>query len=1069
MRIGSGARALIAAAVGVACLQGPIIAGSPPVHSVQLAAIAPLLEPGTRVERTLRAGGRDEFRIDLADDEFLNVVVDQQGIDIALHLVAPDGTTILVSDSPNGTLGPERIAWIAQSTGTYRLEIASVATASNDSTPEGRYQLTVVARRSATPADVVHAEAERLVAEANPVAGANTAASRAVALEKYVRAAELFASLGLRYEQGLCLYRIGLMQLRAGEPRSALPPLTRAATLFDRGSGTMYASVVNALGGAHDLVGQLTLAMERYTEALELFTRVGDRRRAAIVRNNIGKLHDDAAEWADALADYRDALAQFREVGDRAWEALALQNIGAVYLATGEHGRGKNFMEQALGMFHAVNDRAREADALTQLGFSELASGNPAQAMTYLERALPLRAVVGDRSREGLTVAHLGRAYLAAGDSRRAVDLLTRASELRGSSGDKQGQARALTSLAEAKLLTGSGVDALDTAATAISIFRAMNDRQGLALVLPVVARAQRQLGRLDAALATIQEGLDALESVRGRVSNPEMRAAFLGTHYNGYALAIDLLMQLHREQPLGGFDALALQTSERARARSLLDLFAESGAQIRQGVDPSLAERERQIVRTLDAKADRLIALRNATDSTEADLLQRETRELEAEYEEIRAKIRAASPQYNALTRPQPLDADAIRRDLLDADTTLLEYSLGQESSFAWVLDRGGLKSYRLAPREQIEAAAREAYALVTSRADVVAGESTQDRTRRIAETDAALPAALRRVSDLVLAPIIGLPITPKIVVVADGALQYLPFEMLPVPRRGGDAAGQRARPLIADFEIVTLPSASTLAAQRTQLAGRGRASRGVAVFADPVFDNSDPRVRAKEVARAQGELPEDQARLLVQIGEPTSGGASHIPRLPFTSDEAKAILDAARGQQNLEAVGFAASKPAATASSLREYRYLHFATHGYLDTERPTLSAVALSLVDREGTAREGFLREHELYNLNLAADLVVLSACQTGLGKEIRGEGLVGLTRAFMYAGAARVIVSLWSVSDRATATLMGRLYREMLRHGKTPAAALRAAQLALLADSRWQHPYYWAPFVLQGDWN
>ena len=301
-------------------------------------------------------------------------------------------------------------------------------------------------------------------------------------------------------------------------------------------------------------------------------------------------------------------------------------------------------------------------------------------------------------------------------------------------------------------------------------------------------------------------------------------------------------------------------------------------------------------------------------------------------------------------------------------------------DSSFVWVVDREGLKSYRLAPRAEIEHATREAYDLVTARAVLPTAEPAQERARRIAEADAALPGALRRLTDLVLTPIGVLPNTPRLVVVADGALQYLPFEMLPVPR----SSGERERPMIVDFEIVTLPSASTLSVQRARTAGRQRPLLGVAVFADPVFDVSDPRVRGKRTASISDDA---QARVLVHTSEPTAANSARIARLPFTDEEAKAILATAAGEKNLAAIGFAATKASVVDSALSAYRYVHFATHGFLDTERPSLSAIALSLVDAAGNQREGFLRAHELYNLDLSADLVVLSACQTGLGKEIR----------------------------------------------------------------------------------
>ena len=311
--------------------------------------------------------------------------------------------------------------------------------------------------------------------------------------------------------------------------------------------------------------------------------------------------------------------------------------------------------------------------------------------------------------------------------------------ELRGTNGDKRGEALAVTSLAEAHALNGDQEQSFALASEAAAIFRSLGYEHGLGLALPVVARAQQALGRSDEALQSIKRALTALEAVRGGVSSPEMRAGYLGRHQDAYSFAIDLLMQMHQERPGEGFDAQALQTSERARARSLLDMLGESGAELRRGVNPSLVSRERQLARLLDAKADRLIAFQGRATS-EAEALSREGRTLEAEDQEVRSAIRAASPPYGALTQPRLLEAQTIQRELLDVDTTLLEYSLGSDSSFVWVVDREGLRSYRLAPRAAIEQATREA--LVTARAVTSTAEPAQERARRIAEADAAFPA---------------------------------------------------------------------------------------------------------------------------------------------------------------------------------------------------------------------------------------------------------------------------------------------------------------------------------------
>jgi len=306
---------------------------------------------------------------------------------------------------------------------------------------------------------------------------------------------------------------------------------------------------------------------------------------------------------------------------------------------------------------------------------------------------------------------------------------------------------------------------------------------------------------------------------------------------------------------------------------------------------------------------------------------------------------------------------------------------------------------------------------------------------------------------------------------------LQYIPFAMLPDPVVGGRSSPAKniGQPLIVGHEVVSLPSASALAIQRTELAGRQPAPKMLAVIADPVFDRTDVRFRA------QASVPED--KLLAQTGIPTdTRGLEHIAdssatdkgklvirRLPFTRQEADGLMALTPKNLSFRATDFQASRSNVLNGELAQYRYVHFATHGLLDTERPGLSALVLSTIDAEGKPQDGFLRANDIYNMKLPAELVVLSACQTGLGKEVKGEGLIGLTRGFMYAGAKRVVVSLWSVNDKATSDLMTEFYRGMLKDNERPAAALRAAQIEMWKHKKWQSPYYWAAFTMQGEWR
>jgi CHAT domain-containing protein len=288
-------------------------------------------------------------------------------------------------------------------------------------------------------------------------------------------------------------------------------------------------------------------------------------------------------------------------------------------------------------------------------------------------------------------------------------------------------------------------------------------------------------------------------------------------------------------------------------------------------------------------------------------------------------------------------------------------------------------------------------------------------------------------------------------------------------------------ASTLIANHEIIYLPSASAFAALRREAAGRRPAPKTLAVIADPVFEVDDPRVlaAAKDKRSNDNLAANAHSRGEVQAAVSTTAPAlaramrsfnrAGFSRLFFSREEADEIAELIPESSLFKATDFQASRRVAASDEFSRYRIIHIATHGLLNSEQPELSGLVLSLVDENGKTQDGFLRMHEIFNLQLSADLVVLSACQTALGKEIKGEGLVGLTRGFMYAGAERVVASLWQVDDQATAELMKRFYRGMLKDGLRPAAALRGAQMEMSKISRWSEPYYWAGFVIQGEWK
>jgi len=501
------------------------------------------------------------------------------------------------------------------------------------------------------------------------------------------------------------------------------------------------------------------------------------------------------------------------------------------------------------------------------------------------------------------------------------------------------------------------------------------------------------------------------------------------------------------------------------------LDNLAATGVNLRESADEHLVAEEDRLRRLLDEHY-RQQATQEGETHPEGAQLAAEIRDLEARYEQARAKIRESSTGFAALANPRPLTLGEVQSELLDDDTTLLEYSLGDERSYLFVVGPSEFSVYTLPSRKEIDTLARKTYSLVA-----------RPPANRAAEQQYWDTAA--RLSEMILSPATTQIDGKRLVVVADGALRYIPFAALPKP----GARGDRPVSMIEDHEIVLLPSASALAVLRNQTRDRPRPSRTLAVFADPVFSESDPRLAPDTpsstgalngAAHAGHGLSSSQDLTISSIPsrapEPgrastgsLRGGGLDLGRLPHTAREANRIEEVVPEGDVLERVGFGANRDAALDLGLSDYRIIHFATHARFDETEPGLSGLIFSRFDRQGRARDGFVRLHDIYDLRLPAELVVLSACDTALGKDIEGEGLVGIVRGFMYAGSKRVVASFWQVADAATAELMVRFYVEMLNNGLAPSAALRRAQLYVMKQPRWRHPFYWAAFSLQGEWR
>ncbi len=950
-----------------------------------------------------------------------------------------------------------------------------------------------LAQPAATPQDEKYLAAEKLVTEADALYAKGTAESRRTAIEKFQEAVALFHVTGHKKEEADALSNIGAIYNSLSEMQKAIEFFKQSLPLRrEAGDRPGEAVTLNNFGVAYRSLGEMQKALEYYNQSLAVTRLTGDRDNQASTLNNIGAVYRALGEIQKALDAYAQALPLFHDLKNVRGEAVTLSNLGSVYKSLGERNKALEFYNQSLEKAREAQDRRIEGTTLNNIGVAHRILGDLPKALEFFNQSLALHKAAGDRRGEATAVTNLAGVFHTLEERQKALEFYSESLKLWRAVGDRGGEAGVLQSTGEVLYAAGEKDKALDYFKEALPLRRSVLDYTGEADTLYRIARSERDRGRLTEARREIESALAIVETLRTKITSPDLRASYFSTVQQYYDFYIALLMQSHAQSPTNGHDMEAFNASEKARARSLLELLEEARADIRQGVDATLLEREDALQDLLNAKAERQTRLLSGKHTTEqAEAMAQELTALIDEYTQIQARIKQASPRYATLTQPPTLTLKEIQEQTLDADTMLLEYKLGEERSFLWAVTRNAFRSYDLPKRAEIEAAARNVYELLTAQNQYPAGETTQQRQERLRQAVEKYPTAAANLSRMLLGPLASLRGTKRLLIVSDGALQYIPFSALPDPAASseGASAGTNGQPLIVNYEIVNLPSVSVISEIRRDRRNVRRAPQDlVAVIADPVFDKEDIRVRKRETGAAvktNGASTPPGINTSVKTSAAVTPGASEferavieagateaalaVPRLLFSRREAQAILAFAPDGKSMAALNFNASRATATSAQLSRYRYVHFATHGLLNSQHPELSGIVLSLVDEQGQAQDGFLRLHEIYNLKLSAELLVLSACQTGLGKEIKGEGLIGLTRGFMYAGSARVAASLWKVDDAATAELMARFYRGMLKEGHTPAAALRTAQVEMWQQKQWRAPYYWAAFVLQGEWK
>lgn len=1101
--------------------------------AIQTAQTTQPLTIGVPAERELIPGDVHSYSILASVGQFFRVVVMQDGIDVTVRLKGPNGKQILEVDSPSGRNGHESVSAIAELTGIFELEVAALdknaapgryqITLETLRLPSAMDRDRLFVDRTLSEAEGFHAKETkeslhkalalyelalpilRTLGDHWKVAETLHVSGRAYYLlgemikarNKFSQAQEqwrLTAHRAARIHESYTLSSLALTYRATGEPEKAIQyreqalALSREANdrlseafilrdlgeeyiLSDRHKALKYlnealttaremqyrrlqSTLLSHLGSLFSRYGEPREALDYFNQALQIQRTTGVQWEEALALSGMARAYLDLGELQEALKYYNESLGKQRAIGNRIGESGTLAAIGYVYLSLSEPTPALRHFQESLSVARALQNKSAESYALLWIARAHRSVGEHEKALENLKAAQALSRTSGSKANEGSVQAQIGIIYSMMGKREDAVTNLQQALRLQRSAQDANGEAHTLSELGEIETSFGRIDEAVGSLRAALLLQRAGGDKWGEATTLYRLAKANSIAGHLEAAREDIEAAVSVFEHIRNRLVGDQLRTSLSASRQHYYELHLEILMAMHRQAPTAGYDRIAYQTSERARARALLEILIESRVDIRAGIDPELVARERNAQQRLNAKADWLVRLLNEKHSREQEAdARREVDDLVSNYRQVLAEIRAKSPAYAGLTQPEPFSSKEIQKEL-DQNTILLEYALGEERSYLFAVTPTSVRSYELPGRAEIEKSARNAYEVLVKKADALD------------------PEVLRRLSQLVLGPVANDLGNKRLLIVSQGALQYVPFAVLPDPMARHEPGKGPAQPLLASHEVINLPSASVLVLQRRELRQKPGASKKLIVFADPVFDQSDNRVRRNHRAPAEvSPSPEDLSKPTLTDYERSAGdlGLTEFPRLTLSRKEADLITDSIAKGRFLKVLDFAANHQLATSSQVSEYQIVHFATHSLLNNQHPELSGVVLSLVDEQGRPANGFLRLNEVYNLRLNADMVVLSACQTALGKDIKGEGLVGLTRGFMYAGTPRVVASLWKVSDSATADLMKRFYENMLVKGMRPAEAFRIAQVSLSKEKQWAAPYYWAGFVFQGEWR
>jgi CHAT domain-containing protein/uncharacterized protein HemY len=847
-------------------------------------------------------------------------------------------------------------------------------------------------------------------------------------------------SRSLKYNAGEAesLAQIAVAQFELGRHSEAEQTNNQAIQIWQQLKNQRgEAQALSTQGIVYLVLDQVEQATATLKNAEALWRSLGDSDELANTLVDQNFLAIRQGQWQAALTLLNEAQGLLVDKQAEPYVAgKVAMSLGDVYEAYGQLDTSLSYFQEALTLYRDfAHDKRAINEAANQVGRLQARLGDYAAAKQEIEQALSVALETGNEFNVGMCHETLGRVWLEASSYEPARDEFLAAISHFQKSNTQWLVARAQTYLGQTEHLLGHLERASEAYEKALRFYQKNPDYTNEAAIrfgLGKIALQQNQLGKAEEHL---RRSITLTEQLRENAASRDLRSSFLALIHDRYETYVEWLMTRYARERNQQFAIEAFEANESGRARALLDSLRDSQKELRQTNDPLLLEKEQRLQQQEQQLIDERgkLASHGGNEKEKADVEKKLT-DVRGQLETTKARINSSSNFHQLL---EPLTYEDIHRQVTDAETSLLSYSLGDGKSFAWLVTQDGLTSYELADKQTIEKAATRLIALLKS----PPLNSTQ-------ETE--LQSSISEVSRLVLEQVSAKLRTPRLIVIADGALQYIPFQILKNPAKANES-------LISEFDIVAAPSASALALVRQQRANRQHGSKLLVGFGDAVFSRDYTPQGSTATATDTGSARSETVSRLAKL-----------PRLFNAKRELLAISDLV-GKDSSFYVEYNATRANLLKLDLSQYRILHVVTHGVLDTKQPELSGIVLSLIDANQRPIDGFVSLSDIYRLRAPVDLVVLSACETAVGQRMQGEGLIGLTRGFMYAGASGVVATLWTVDDRATAELMKQFYANMLQRGMGPARALREAQNYIRSQPNWSAPYFWAGFTFQGDYD